>query len=235
MSVAPLLDVRGFSVFYDHFQAVHEVDVTVAAGEIVSIIGANGAGKSSFLKALVRQAGRSTGTASFEGLDLSRYSTPEIVKLGVGLVPEGRKLFSSLTVRENLWLGWELGRQGAITLDTVYEWFPVLSERRNQRARELSGGQQQMVALGRALLTNPKLLLCDEISLGLAPRVVNELYAIIPAARDRGLGIIVVEQDISKSLSVADRFYCFLEGEVSLTGRPRDVNRESIMQHYFGS
>ena len=235
MSAAPLLDVRGFSVFYDHFQAVHEVDVTVASGEIVSIIGANGAGKSSFLKALVRQAGRSTGAASFEGLDLSRYSTPEIVKLGVGLAPEGRKLFPSLTVRENLWLGWELGRRGDITMETVFGWFPVLAERQNQRARELSGGQQQMVALGRALLTNPKLLLCDEISLDLAPRIVNERYAIIPAIRERGLGIVAVEQDISKSLSVADRFYCFLEGAVSLTGRPGDVNRESIMLHYFGS
>jgi len=232
---APLLEVEKLCVFYDHFQAVHNVDLTVGAGEIVSIIGANGAGKSSFLKALVRQAGRSTGSARFEGVDLSTLETREIVKLGVALVPEGRKLFPTLTVFENLRMGWELGRQGEIDLATVYKWFPVLQERREQRARELSGGQQQMVALGRALLANPKLLLCDEISLGLAPSIVNELYEIIPKVRDRGIGIVVVEQDITRSLAVADRFYCFLEGEVSLSGKPADVDRASILQHYFGA
>jgi len=235
MTFAPLLDVRKLSVFYDHFQAVHDVDLTVGAGEIVSIIGANGAGKSSFLKALVRQAGRATGSATFDGADLWQHTTRGIVNLGVALVPEGRKLFPSLTVEENLAIGWQIGRKGDIALDTVYDWFPVLHERRRQHARELSGGQQQMVALGRALLANPKLLLCDEISLGLAPRVVGELYAIIPVIRDRGIGVIVVEQDITRSLAVADRFYCFLEGEVSLSGKPGEVDRQSIMQHYFGA
>lgn len=235
MSFAPLLEVRNLNVFYDHFQAVRDVNLTVGAGEIVSIIGANGAGKSSFLKALVRQAGHSTGSATFEGDNLWQYSTRGIVNLGVALVPEGRKLFPSLTVQENLSIGWEIGRKGDIALDTVYEWFPVLYERRRQHARDLSGGQQQMVALGRALLANPKLLLCDEISLGLAPRVVGELYAIIPVIRDRGVGVILVEQDIVRSLAVADRFYCFLEGEVSLSGKPGEIDRESIMQHYFGT
>jgi branched-chain amino acid transport system ATP-binding protein len=235
MSTAPLLAVDKLSVFYDAFQAVHDVDLTVGAGEIVSIIGANGAGKSSFLKALVRQAGQVTGAALFDGEDLSAFSTRDIVAKGIALVPEGRKLFPSLTVLENLRIGWELGRRRDIDFDQVYDWFPVLAERRDQRARELSGGQQQMVALGRALLANPRLLLCDEISLGLAPRVVNELYQIIPLVRDRGVAVIVVEQDISRSLSVADRFYCFLEGEVSMSGRPDDADREAIMQHYFGS
>jgi branched-chain amino acid transport system ATP-binding protein len=235
MSTAPLLAVDKLSVFYDAFQAVHDVDLTVGAGEIVSIIGANGAGKSSFLKALVRQAGQVTGAALFDGEDLSALSTRDIVAKGIALVPEGRKLFPSLTVLENLRIGWELGRRRDIDFDQVYDWFPVLAERRDQRARELSGGQQQMVALGRALLANPRLLLCDEISLGLAPRVVNELYQIIPLVRDRGVAVIVVEQDISRSLSVADRFYCFLEGEVSMSGRPDDADREAIMQHYFGS
>jgi branched-chain amino acid transport system ATP-binding protein len=226
--------VAKLNVFYDRFQAVRDVDLTVGEGEIVSIIGANGAGKSSFLKALVRQAGRSAGAVSFDGHDLTQFETREIVKLGLALVPEGRKLFASLTVEENLRIVWELGRQGDIDFAAVYDWFPALSERRRQRARELSGGQQQMVALGRALLANPKLLLCDEISLGLAPRIVNELYAIIPAARDRGLSVVIVEQDITRSLAVADRFYCFLEGEVSLTGRPGEVDREAILHHYFG-
>jgi branched-chain amino acid transport system ATP-binding protein len=232
---ASLLAVEKLSVFYDAFQAVRDVDLTVGEGEIVSIIGANGAGKSSFLKALVRQAGRVEGSARFAGDDLSAFSTREIVSNGIALVPEGRKLFPSLTVFENLRIGWELGRKGGINLSQVYEWFPVLLERRDSHARELSGGQQQMVALGRALLANPRLLLCDEISLGLAPRIVNELYDIIPKVRERGVSVIVVEQDITRSLAVADRFYCFLEGEVSLSGRPADADRETIMQHYFGA
>jgi branched-chain amino acid transport system ATP-binding protein len=234
-AAAPLLAVEKLSVFYDAFQAVRDVDLTVGSGEIVSIIGANGAGKSSFLKALVRQAGRIAGSARFDGEDLATFPTRDIVAKGIALVPEGRKLFPSLTVLENLRIGWELGRGGDIGFDLVYEWFPVLAERRDQRARELSGGQQQMVALGRALLANPRLLLCDEISLGLAPRVVNELYEIIPLVRDRGVAVLLVEQDITRSLAVADRFYCFLEGEVSISGRPADADRESIMQHYFGS
>ena len=235
MNDTPLLSVEGLSVFYGHFRALSGVDLSVGAGEIVSIIGANGAGKSSFLKAVMGQAGRASGAVRLGGRDILALSTREIVAAGVALVPEGRRLFPSLTVRENLNIGWELGRKGDIGLSTIYSWFPILEERRNQRARELSGGQQQMVALGRALLANPRLLLCDEISLGLAPRIVNELYAIIPRIRDRGIGIVIVEQDISRSLDVADRFYCFLEGEVSLSGRPADVSREVIIQHYFGA
>jgi len=233
-TAAPLLSVEKLSVYYDQFRATHDIDLCVSAGEIVSIIGANGAGKSSFLKALVRQVDRSSGVLRFAGMDLAAMSTPQIVAAGVALVPEGRRLFPSLTVFENLRIGWELGRRGPIDYKKVYEWFPVLSERADQPARVLSGGQQQMVALGRALLTNPRLLLCDEISLGLAPVVIGQLYEIIPKIRDSGIGIVVVEQDIGRSLAVADRFYCFLEGRVSLSGRPGDVDRDVIMQHYFG-
>ncbi len=233
-AAVPLLSVEKLCVFYDQFQATHEIDLRVGAGEIVSIIGANGAGKSSFLKALVRQVDRISGTIRLDGADLAGLSTPEIVAAGVALVPEGRRLFPSLTVFENLRIGWELGRRGAIDLRKVYEWFPLLAERADQPARVLSGGQQQMVALGRALLTNPRLLLCDEISLGLAPLVINQLYEIIPKIRDAGIGIVVVEQDIGRSLAVADRFYCFLEGRVSLAGRPAEADRGLIMQHYFG-
>jgi branched-chain amino acid transport system ATP-binding protein len=235
MSAEQLLSVESLDVFYDRFQAVRGVSVDVGAGEIISIIGANGAGKSSFLKAIVGQAGRASGAVRLGGRDILGMSTPDIVAAGIALVPEGRRLFPSLTVRENLNIGWELGRKGEIELSTIYSWFPVLEERRNQLARDLSGGQQQMVALGRALLANPRLLLCDEISLGLAPRIVNELYAIIPSIRDRGIGIVIVEQDITRSLEVADRFYCFLEGEVSLSGRPADASRDAIVEHYFGT
>jgi branched-chain amino acid transport system ATP-binding protein len=229
-----LLSVEGLSVFYDQFRAVHDVALTVGAGEIVSIIGANGAGKSSLLKAIVGQADRIDGKIRYDGRDLAGSTTAEIVAGGIALVPEGRRLFPSLTVEENLHIGWEVGRKGDIRLDEVYGYFPVVRERRHQRARELSGGQQQMVALGRALLANPRLLLCDEISLGLAPVVVNDLYALIPKIKARGIGILVVEQDIKRSLAVADRFYCLLEGRVSLAGRPAETNHDIVMKHYFG-
>lgn len=230
----PLLSVERLSVFYDQFRAVDAIDLTIDAGEVVSIIGANGAGKSSLLKAIIGQADRIEGSIRYEGMDLAGLSTADIVAKGIALVPEGRRLFPSLTVEENLHLGWEVGRQGEIRLRDVFEFFPVLEERRRQKARELSGGQQQMVALGRALLANPKLMLCDEISLGLAPLIVDQLYKLIPAIKQRGIGILVVEQDITRSLTVADRFYCLLEGRVTLASRPGETSREVVMQHYFG-
>jgi branched-chain amino acid transport system ATP-binding protein len=230
----PLLSVRRLKVFYGKFEAVHGVDIDVGEGEIVSIIGANGAGKSSFMKAIIGQAGRVEGDILFDDQSLTGRLTTDIVAGGIALIPEGRRLFPSLSVEENLALGWEVGRKGEFTLDDVFELFPILRERRRQKARELSGGQQQMVAVGRAMLSNPRLLLCDEISLGLAPAIINDIYRVIPAIRDRGIGIIVVDQDIGRSLAVADRFYCMLEGNFSLTGRPRQTDRETVMKHYFG-
>jgi branched-chain amino acid transport system ATP-binding protein len=233
-AAGPLLAVEGVSVFYDKFRAIDRVDIAVGAGEIVSIIGANGAGKSTLLKAIIGQADRVEGTIEFAGANIVGHATRDIVASGIVLVPEGRRLFPSLTVEENLRLGWDVGRKGKIGFGDIWKQFPVLEERRRQKAGSLSGGQQQMVALGRALLANPRLLLCDEISLGLAPLVVNELYALIPRIKQRGIGILIVEQDIERSLAVADRFYCLLEGKVSLTGRPQDVSRDDVMKHYFG-
>jgi branched-chain amino acid transport system ATP-binding protein len=230
----PLLSVERLCVFHGAFRAVHDVDLCVNAGEIVSIIGANGAGKSTLLKAIIGQADRIDGRIRFAGEDLAGRSTARIVANGIALVPEGRRLFPSLTVEENLRLGWEVGRKGEIDLDVVWELFPMLRERRKQKAGSLSGGQLQMVALGRGLLANPRILLCDEISLGLAPRIINDLYALIPSIKARGIAIVVVEQDIARSLAVADRFYCLLEGRISLTGRPGEISRETVIRHYFG-
>jgi branched-chain amino acid transport system ATP-binding protein len=226
--------VDDVSVFYGHFRAIDHVDITVGAGEIVSIIGANGAGKSTLLKAIIGQADRLEGRISFAGGNIVGHSTEAIVAAGIMLVPEGRRLFASLTVEENLRLGCDVGRKGEIGFDAIWRQFPVLREKRRQKAGSLSGGQQQMVALGRALLANPRLLLCDEISFGLAPLVVKELYALVPDITRRGIGILIVEQDISRSLAVADRFYCLLEGKVVLAGRPGDVTIDGVMKHYFG-
>jgi branched-chain amino acid transport system ATP-binding protein len=233
-STSPLLAVERLSVFYDQFRAVDAVDISVQAGEVVSIIGANGAGKSSLLKAIIGQADRIEGVIRYCGEDLAGQNTAEIVAKGIALVPEGRRLFPSLSVEENLHIGWEVGRRGDIGIEDVFGFFPVLKERCRQKARELSGGQQQMVALGRALLANPRLLLCDEISLGLAPVVIDSLYKLVPVIKKRGIGILVVEQDITRSLAVADRFYCLLEGKVTLAGRPSETSREIVLRHYFG-
>ena len=234
MALRPLLSIENLSVFHGQFQAIRDLSLEVGSGEIVSIIGANGAGKSSLLKAIVGQVDRIEGAIKLDGVDLVGRSTAAIVGSGVSMAPEGRRLFPSLTVEENLNIGWEVGRRGDVGFEEIYGYFPILRERRRQKARELSGGQQQMVALGRALLGNPRLLLCDEISLGLAPTIINSLYEILPKIRDRGVGVVVVEQDIGRSLAVADRFYCLLEGRVNLTGRPRDTTREIVARHYFG-
>jgi branched-chain amino acid transport system ATP-binding protein len=233
-AASPLLAVEGVSVFYGKFRAIDHVDIVVGSGEIVSIIGANGAGKSTLLKAIIGQADRVEGAISFDGGNISGHSTEAIVSSGIMLVPEGRRLFPSLTVEENLRLGWDVGRKGEIGFADIWRQFPILQERRRQKAGSLSGGQQQMVALARALLANPRLLLCDEISLGLAPLVVNELYALIPTIKQRGISILIVEQDIERSLAVSDRFYCLLEGKVSLSGRPAEVTSDLVIKRYFG-
>lgn len=235
MQTDPLLQTKSLSAFYGQFRALTDIDFAVSPGEIVAVIGANGAGKSTLLRSLINHAGRATGSVLLGGEEIVDRSTSDIIAKGIMLVPEGRRLFPSLTVDENLRLGWEVGRRGGMSQDEYFSLFPAIKGLRARRAGQLSGGQQQMVAFGRALMADPALLLCDEISLGLAPLVVDEIYAVLPRLRERGLGIVIVEQDIRRALKVADRFYCLLEGRVSLTGRPEEHSRADVSHAYFGS
>ena len=230
----PLLSVRALKAFYGDFQALYGVDVVVGRGQIVAVIGANGAGKSTLLNTLVGLLSAPREAIRFDGADIGGEPPYQIVKRGVALVPEGRRLFASLSVEENLLMGGQVGRRGPWTLERVYEMFPVLRERRQQPSMSLSGGQQQMVAVGRALMSNPTLLLCDELSLGLAPIVVKEIYGYVRRIVADGVSAIIVEQDIGQALKVSDHVYCLLEGRVALSGPSASLTREAIAAAYFG-
>jgi branched-chain amino acid transport system ATP-binding protein len=230
-----LLQTKGLEVFYGDFQAVFGIDFEINEGETVAIIGSNGAGKSSFLKALAGLVKVAPESILLDGKPIGGRPAFEIVKSGVALVPEGRRLFPSMSVEDNLLMGVN-GRSGdrGWTYDAICELFPILREREKQLAPTLSGGQQQMVAIGRALITNPRVLLCDEISLGLSPAAVKDVYAAIKEIKQRGTTIVIVEQDLNAALSAADRIYCFLEGKVSLAGRADEFDRAQILEAYFG-
>ncbi len=231
-----LLETRGLEVRYGDFQAVFGIDFSVNEGETVAIIGANGAGKSSFLKALAGLVKSAPDRILLDGQPIGGLPAFDIVKKGVALVPEGRRLFPSMTVEDNLKMGIN-GKSGdrGWTYDTICDLFPLLREREKQLAPTLSGGQQQMVAIGRALITNPRVLLCDEISLGLSPAAVKDVYAAIGEIKKRGTTIVIVEQDLNAALGAADRIYCFLEGKVSLSGPAHAFERSEILKAYFGS
>jgi branched-chain amino acid transport system ATP-binding protein len=232
----PLLQTRGLTAFYGDFQALYGIDTTLEKGETIAIIGANGAGKSTFLKAIAGLIHGAADSVLLDGSPIGARPAADIVKLGIALVPEGRRLFPSLDVEENLLIG-GYGRKarGPWTLDRVYALFPILKERRVSATPTLSGGQQQMAAIGRGLMSNPRILLCDEISLGLAPIVIADIYAALPQIKAEGTSVVLVEQDIVQAMKVADRVYCFQEGRLSLTGRPRDLTRDQIHRAYFGS
>lgn len=230
----PLLETRELTAFYGDFQALFGISINVNAGEIVAIIGANAAGKSTFLKAVAGLLKSTPGSIFFDGTDISGEPAYDTLARGLVLVPEGRRLFPSLSVEENLRVGGHR-RSGRWTLQRIYELFPILAERRHQPATTLSGGQQQMCAIGRGLMADPRLLMCDEISLGLAPIVIRDIYAALPAIKAEGTSIVIVEQDIVQALAVSDRIYCFQEGHVRLTGRPGELTREAIHTAYFGT
>src|SRR5215204_1922674 len=213
-----LLEVRALDAHYGDFQALFGITMGVNEGEVVAVIGANGAGKSTLLKSIAGAMRSHRDAILFAGEPIGNFPAHGVVGRGIALVPEGRRLFPSLSVEENLLIGGQLGRPGRWNLSRVYELFPVLGERRGQPSTSLSGGQQQMVAIGRALMSNPKLLLCDEISLGLAPIVVREVYARLPSIVAEGSSLIIVEQDIVQALKAASHVYCLQEGRVALTG-----------------
>ena len=229
-----LLEVRALDAHYGDFQALFGVSMAVAAGEVAAVIGANGAGKSTLLRCIAGAMRSRADAIAFDGEPVGDQPAHAMVARGVALVPEGRRLFPSLTVEENLQIGGQLGRPGPWNLRRIYDLFPILAERRHQPAPSLSGGQQQMVAIGRALMSNPRLLLCDEISLGLAPIVIRDIYAQLPRIIAEGISLIIVEQDIVQALKTARHVTCLQEGRVSLQGEARALTREKISAAYFG-
>jgi branched-chain amino acid transport system ATP-binding protein len=231
-----LLNVTALDAFYGDFQALFGIDLELHPGEAVAVIGANGSGKSTLLKSLAGLVRNRPDAIRLAGQNIGDVAAARIVRMGLALVPEGRQLFPSLSVEENLLIGAYGGdRTSPWDLGAVYRMFPVLQERRRSNVTVLSGGQQQMIAIGRALMSNPSILLCDEISLGLAPIIVENIYQMIPRIRANGTGVIVVEQDIARALRSSDRFYCLQEGRVTLSGRPSEVDQAAIRAAYFGT
>ncbi len=229
-----LVETQGLTAHYGDAQALFGIDFRLDPGEVVAIIGANGAGKSTFLKSLTGLVKVRRDAVRFAGEPVGGRPPGEIVRRGLALVPEGRRLFPSLSVEENLRMGAFAGRPGPWSLERLYAMFPILEKKRHQPGTSLSGGQQQMVALGRALMSNPTVLLCDELSLGLAPIVIKEIYDAMPAITGEGMSVVIVEQDVTVAQRVSQRVYCFQEGRVSLEGRSDALSREQISQAYFG-
>jgi branched-chain amino acid transport system ATP-binding protein len=229
-----LLEIDELDARYGAFQALFGVSMRVAPGETVAVIGANSAGKSTLMKSIVGLVRASARGLRLKGESLLGAPPHRIVAKGVALAPEGRRLFRSLTVEENLQAGGQSGRPGPWSLATIYALFPVLQEKRRQPATSLSGGQQQMVAIGRALMSNPDLLMIDELSLGLAPIVVKDIYACLPRITGSGVAALIVEQDTTQALAAAQRIYCLRQGRVTLEGAPRDFTRADISSAYFG-
>jgi branched-chain amino acid transport system ATP-binding protein len=232
---APLLTTRKLDAFYGDFQALFGVDLEVHAGEIVALVGANGAGKSTLLRTICGVLPARAEAVLFDGEEIGGLRPGRIVSRGIALVPEGRRLFASLSVEENLRMGAYARRPGRWNLAAVHALFPALRERRSLPATALSGGEQQMVAIGRALMSNPRLLLCDELSLGLAPVLVKEIYrALVDTVRREGLTALIVEQDVAVARSVSRRLLCMQEGRITLEGASADLSAEQVSRAYFG-
>jgi branched-chain amino acid transport system ATP-binding protein len=229
-----LLSVENLESWYGDAKVLHGVSFNLKQGEVLALIGANGAGKSTLLKSICGLLSKKTGAIRFKGENISMLVASDIVAKGIALVPEGRRLFPSLSVEENLILGGNVKRKGPWSLKAIYDLFPILNEKRNQPSTSLSGGQQQMVAIGRGLMSNPELILLDELSLGLAPIVIKDIYALLPKITGNGLTAILVEQDVTRALDSANQFLCVQEGHISLEGAPKAFTKDQISAAYFG-
>ncbi|CAN7554577.1 ABC transporter ATP-binding protein [Pararhizobium sp. LjRoot255] len=238
----PILSTQGLCAGYGDFQALFSVDFEIMPGEVVALIGANGAGKSTLLKAIMGLLPTDRKMIRCAGVPVGGSAPYQMVQNGFAMVPEGRKLFAGMTVEDNLLVAVDHSRKSAAgngaatwTMQRVFDLFPALASMRKRLVEKMSGGQQQMVAIGRALLSQPKVLLCDEISLGLAPKVIGEIYDSMPAITKAGTAVILVEQDVSRALAASNRLYCILEGRITLSGNSADVAREDIARAYFGA
>jgi branched-chain amino acid transport system ATP-binding protein len=230
----PLLEVREVTAYHGQLQALQAVSLRVFPGEVYAIIGANGAGKSTLLRTIAGLHHPAAGSVLLDGADVTGLRPERRARQGIILVPEGRRLFGSLSVEENLRVGATYARPGPWTIERVYEMFGWMRDRRHQRTAQLSGGEQQTVAIGRALVANPRVLLLDEMSLGLAPVVVQRIYAMLPAIMAAGLTVLLVEQDVSQALRVASHIHCLLEGRTTLEGEPAGLTADQVEAAYFG-
>jgi branched-chain amino acid transport system ATP-binding protein len=234
----PVLSTHALVARYGDFQALYGVDFQIAEAEAVALIGANGAGKSTFLRAIMGLLPVAPDMVRLAGQPIGGTPTDRMVQKGIAIVPEGRRLFTGMSIEDNLRVAIDqaerLGRKGGWSLARLQQLFPILRDKARTPVQSLSGGQQQMVSIGRALLCQPRVLLCDEISLGLAPKVIREIYAALPEIRAQGTSVVLVEQDVGLAQSASDRLYCMLEGRVTLTGASGAVTREDIGRAYFG-
>ncbi len=233
-SGAPLLEVRDLVVHHGQLRAVSGISLAVYPGEVYALIGANGAGKSTLLRTIAGLHHPTSGSIRYDGKDVTGLRPEKRATAGIVMVPEGRRLFPSLTLEENLKVGASYARKGPWTIDRVLELFPWMKERRGQKTAQMSGGEQQSVAIGRALVANPRVLLLDELSLGLAPVIVQAIYAMLPQVLESGVTVLLVEQDVSQALRVATHLQCLLEGHTTLEGTPAEVTREQVEAAYFG-
>ena len=229
-----LLEVRDLTVHHGQLRALDRISLRVLPGEVYAIIGANGAGKSTLLRTIAGLHTPTEGSVLLDGRDVTKVRPERRATSGIAMVPEGRRLFGSLTVEENLLVGATYARKGPWNIERVYEMFGWMKDRRSQRTAQLSGGEQQSVAIGRALVANPRVLLLDELSLGLAPVVVQRIYGMMPQILAAGLTVLLVEQDVSQALQVASHLQCLLEGHTTLEGRPDEVTAEQVEAAYFG-
>ena len=229
-----VLRIEGLDASHGLLKAVRRVSLTVSQGEILALVGANGAGKTTLLRAIAGAHKISSGTIVFDGTDVSNVPANKRTRAGIALVPEGRCLFSGMTVEENLLIAGRTGRKGPWNYGTVLDAFPMLRPLTRRKGGDLSGGEQQATAIGRALMTNPRLLLIDELSLGLSPVAVNAVYESLETVIASGATIVLVEQDLARVLRVSTRIACMLEGRIVLEGRTSDVTKEQITEAYFG-